>query len=108
VAWRIAAQRPGDYLLNVQVGEEVFTKLVRVSDAIVRRSPLRPDGRLLNQILYPAERPLPAGAEVESIAVTYPGRVIRVLGREMHWMVVFFVMSIVFALALKRPLKVVL
>jgi hypothetical protein len=51
---------------------------------------------------------LPVGAAVESIAVTYPRRTISVLGRDMHWMVVFFALSMIFALALRRPFNVVL
>jgi len=46
VAWRVAAERPGDYVLKVQIGEDVFTKSVLVSDAIVRRS--LADGRLIS------------------------------------------------------------
>ena len=108
VAWRVAAEQPGDYVLQVQIGEDAFTKSILVSDAIVRRSPLRTDERLLNQLIHPGEPPLPVGAEVESIAVTYPRRVVRVLGREIHWMVVFFALSIIFALALRWRLKIVL
>lgn len=100
--WRIAAERPGNYELTVRLGEASFTKTVRVSSAIVRRSPVRVDERLVGQLLYPAEPPLPDGAEVESIAVTYPARDVRILGREIHWMIVFFVLSMVFALALKK------
>jgi hypothetical protein len=107
-AWRIAAERPGDYELTVQLGEAIFTKNVRVSSAIVRRSPVRVEGRLVNQLLYPAEPPLPDGAQVESIAVTYPPRDVRVLGREIHWMVVFFALSMVFAWALRSRFNVVL
>jgi hypothetical protein len=63
--------------------------------------------RFVNQLLYPAERPLPAGTRVESIAVTYARRGVRVLGQELHWMVVFFGLSMVFALALRTRFKVV-
>ena len=108
VAWRVAAVTPGDYELKVQTGEDVFTKVIRVSNAIVRRSPLRADGTFLNQLRYPAESPLPVGAEVESIAVTYPHRAIRVLGRDTHWMIVFFALSTVFVFALRKPFRVVL
>lgn len=108
VAWRVAAEKPGDYELKVQIGEAVFTKIVRVSSAIVRRSPLRADGSLVKQLLYPAESPLPVGAEVESIAVTYPRRVVKVLGWETHWLVVFFALSMIFALALRRRFNVTL
>lgn len=106
VAWRVAAEKPGDYALKMQIGEDEFTKDVRVSDAIVRRSPRRTDGGLLNQLLYPAEPPLPVDAAVESIAVSYPRRAVSVLGRELHWMLVFLALSMVFALVLRRPLRV--
>jgi hypothetical protein len=105
-AWRIAAEQRGDYELTVRVGDDVFTKTVRVSNAIVRRSPLRTDGGLVNQLLFPVEPPLPDGSSVESIAVTYPRRGVVVLGREVHWMVAFFALSIVFALALRGGFKV--
>jgi hypothetical protein len=65
---------------------------------------VRADGVLFNQLLYPAERPLPDGA-VESIAVTYPPRAVGVLGFRMHWMVVFFALSVMFAMALRGPFR---
>jgi len=108
VAWRVAAEKTGDYVLKVQIGVDVFPKTVRVSDAIVRLSPLRIEGTLVNQLLYPAEPPLPVGAAVESIAVTYPRRAISILGRDIHWMVVFFALSMIFAVALRRRFNVVL
>jgi hypothetical protein len=47
---------------------------------------------------------LPDGA-VESIAVTYPPRAVGVLGFRMHWMVVFFALSVMFAMALRGPFR---
>jgi len=106
--WRIVPERAGDYQLQVKVDKTIFTKSVRVSEAIVRRSPLRVEPRLVNQLLYPAERPLPAGGPVHSIAVTYPRRGVSVLGREMHWALVFFVLSMLFAITLSHWLGVAL
>ena len=106
--WRIAARDPGDHELRVVIGGEVFVKRVRVTDAVVRLAPVRPSSRILDQLLYPAERPLPAGAPVESITVTYPHATIGVLWWEAHWIVVFFVLTIVIAFVLQRPFKVTL
>ena len=106
-AWRIAAEQPGDYELTVRLGDAVFTKTVRVSGGVIRRSPVRVRG-FVNQLLYPAESPLPSGTPVESIAVTYPRRDIRLMGQELHWMVVFFALSLLFAFALRRRFHVVL
>jgi hypothetical protein len=107
-AWRIAADEPGDYELSLSLERATFTKTVRVSNAVVRRSPLRPGGGFINQLLYAAEPPLPDDAGVESIAVTYPRRELTVLGYRTHWLIVFFALSMVFVLVLRRPFGVVL
>ncbi len=108
VIWRISPQSGGDYALQLQLGRESFTKSVRVSDAVVRRSPVRLEGGLLNQLLYPAEAPLPSDATVTSISVAYPERDISVFGFEMHWMIVFFALSMIFAFGLRKRFNVTL
>ena len=105
LAWRIAADRPGDYELRLRVGDAVATKTVRVTGAVVRRSPVRVSG-LLDQILYPAESPLPGSSPFRSISVGYPEREIDVFGMGLHWMIVFFVLSIAVAFALRNRLGV--
>lgn len=106
--WRIAPERDGEYELRIRVGDETATKTVRVSDAIVRRSPLRPEPGFVNELLYPAEPSLPDESALKSIAVGYPERAVRVFGWEIHWMIVFFVLSIAFAFALRNRFGVTL
>ncbi len=63
MAWRIEPVSAGDYELKIVNGSETVTKTVRVmaeSDPIVRRSPLRVRG-FVDELLYPAEPPLPGG-----------------------------------------------
>jgi len=107
MAWRIEPRTAGDYELRIVNGSESVTKSVRVrdgSDSIVRRSPLRVRG-FLDELLYPAEPPLPRGA-FESIAVTYTEANVGVFGIELHWMIVYFVLSIAFAFLLRGTFKV--
>ncbi len=106
-AWRIAAERRGDYELTIRLGDRSFTKSVIVSPDVVRRSPLRPSRRI-DQFLYPAEPPLPGGGGVRSIALTYPESGVSIVGWDVHWMIVFFALSMVFAFALKGRFGVVL
>jgi hypothetical protein len=108
VAWRIGAERPGDYELRVGVGGETLTKTLRVSEAPGRRSPVRPSSSLLDQVLYPTEPPVPRGSPVQSISVTYPDGAIDVFGWQIHWMIVFFALSLLFALMLRRRFGVVI
>lgn len=107
MTWRIAGGHPGDYQLAVEVAGERYAKSLRVADepGVRLLSPIRTDGGFWEQVLYPAEPPLPAGP-VQSIAVAYPGAEVWFLGWTTHWIVVFFILSIVFAFALRNRLGV--
>ena len=72
----------------------------------MRLSPERVDSGFLSQLLYPAERPLPAGSPVRAVRISYPEREVSVLGFRMYWMIPFFALSIAFAFALRGPFKV--
>jgi uncharacterized membrane protein (DUF106 family) len=107
MAWRVEPLAAGEYELKVVNGSETVTKTLRVmegADLVVRRSPLKVRG-FLDELLYPAEPPLPAGG-FESIAVTYPEANVDVFGIELHWMIVYFVLSIAFAFLLRGTFKV--
>lgn len=103
--WRIVADTPGEYELVVRVGEQRFTKSLRISGTTVRRSPVRTAG-FVGQLVYPAEPPLPRGSGIESIRVAYADSDVSLLGLDMHWIIAFFVLTMIFALALARPLGV--
>jgi uncharacterized membrane protein (DUF106 family) len=107
VAWRIRADREGDYDLTLSLaGTPAATKSLRVSRAIVRLSPLRVAGGFWDQLLYPAESPLPSSAPFRAIRVTYPAADVDVFGFRLNWMIPFFGLSLVFAFALKGVFKV--
>jgi uncharacterized membrane protein (DUF106 family) len=102
IDWQITAEERGDYEIEVRVGEETYGKSVVVADSLQRRSPFRLARGFWNQLLYPAEDPLPASAPIESITVGYPDAEVSLLGWGLHWIIVFFVLSIVFAFALRN------
>jgi hypothetical protein len=106
LSWRLAAERGGDYAVTVRVGDAAETKTVRVAEGVVRRSPLRVGGNLLDQLLYPAEPPLPGDSAIRSISLSYPERDVDVFGWELNWLIVFFVLTVVFGFALRGPLGV--
>jgi hypothetical protein len=107
IAFRLVAERDGDYELGLSVdGAPRVTKTVRVTPRTVRLSPVRVDRGFLSQLLYPAEPPLPPGSPVRAIHLSYPEREVLVLGHGMHWMVLFFALSIAFAFALRGVFKV--
>ena len=108
VIWRISPQSAGDYELQLRLGPETYSKSVRVSDDVVRRSPVRLERGFVNQLLYPAEPELPSDGALTSISLAYPERDISILGWELHWMIVYFALSMVFAFALRKRFNVTL
>jgi hypothetical protein len=107
--WRLRVERPGDQTIRVRIGERVYEKALRGTRALERRSPVRPGRSWLDQFVYPAESPLPADGDLSALAidlrpatVALPGFTVREMAGVPAWMTVFFVLSIVFAFALRK------
>lgn len=108
LSWRVAVDEPGEHELAIDVAGERYTKLLdagAVRFAQDQISPIRPGRSFWQQLLYPAEPPLPAGP-VESITVSYQDADVWFLGWNTHWLIVFFILSIAFAFMLRNKFGV--
>jgi hypothetical protein len=81
-------------------------KIVDATEGIVRRSPVRASSSFFEQLIYPAESPLPQSASLRSITVEYPALRVSMLGWEMHWLLAFLIFTLIFTLLLRTPLRV--
>lgn len=106
IVWRIRPRATGSYELRVHIGGAVLSKTLVVSDAVARRSPVRPDSVPLNQLLYPSEPPLPTGMGLTAITIAYPARDVSIGGWNIGWSGMYLALTLAFALALKRPFGV--
>lgn len=107
IDWRLRAQFGGIHFLTIKLGGQSFTKSVSVGQSPVSKiSALKVGRRFLDQALNPGEKPLPAGLPIKSVEISYPVDKMKILGLNLHWLVVYFVFSIAFGFALKRPFKV--
>lgn len=109
MSWRIRAEAPGRHELRFLIGSEAQTKRLQVTDQVVQLAPVRPGSGLLDQLAAPAEAPIPAGSIVDRISLMYPDGEIWFgtnLSSEIAWMVVYFILTMVFAFALRSPLGV--
>lgn len=108
--WLLAADAPGDYQLELSVDGRSASKSVRVTDQILRLSPERPPRSFMDQLEWPSEAPLPPDGTIRRIKIDYPEGEVGILGWHWQWsfawMVVFFVLTMVFAVALKKPMGV--
>jgi len=105
MAWRVDVDARGAYTLELSMGGAVISKLVDATGAIVRRSPIRVRG-FLDELIYPGEPVLPADSPFESITIDYDDAEVNFFGFGIHWLIVFFVVSIAFAFALRKPMGV--
>ena len=87
------------------MGQESLTKSVRVAGGTELRSPVKPSS-FWEQIIWPAESPVPRGSQVEAIRVDYVDGEIDMFGWGTHWIIAFFILTMVFAFALQKPLGV--
>jgi hypothetical protein len=108
IAWRIRPRAAGSYQLQLRLGSTVLTKTVVVSDAVARRSPVRPAAGFLSELRYPSEPPLPIGSGVAAITIAYPERPLTFAGWNIGWAGVYLVLTLVFALVLKGTFGVVM
>jgi hypothetical protein len=106
IDWRIKVLDEGNHVLKLVVGDRVETKKIVVGTEPILIAPVRVSHSAWGVLMNPTEPPLPKYSLLESIEVTYPKRVNRLLGIRMHWLVIFFVLSLIFAFALKGPMKV--
>ena len=110
MAWRIKAEKAGDFQLNLEYQGTTQSKNLRVTRSAVRLSPERPSRSFLAQLEWPSEPPLPPDSSLATITLGYPEARLAFLGLEMEsqwaWMILFFVLTMVIGLALKSPMGV--
>jgi hypothetical protein len=94
VTWRVVAEKPGEYIVNIHASDETFSKRLVVGAGLRRLSPVRLRGKFWERILVSSEAALPDNNAIESIAVQYPARSIAFAGLEWNWIWLFFVLSL--------------
>jgi len=103
VEWKFLTELPGTHELLIKTPDQSVTKDVRVGPErrIAAMSELRPLANTWDAFLYPAETPLPRGGTVRAIHVSYPSRGGTLFGLNVHWLIIFFIVSLAAGFALK-------
>jgi uncharacterized membrane protein (DUF106 family) len=108
IDWRIRADAAGIHDLKFVMDGGAFTKTVAVGQAPLKTKivPLRVRSGGWDALNHPGEALLPSGLPVVSVEVAYPPARLSLFGWRMHWLVAYFLLSIVFGFALKGVFKV--
>ncbi len=106
VTWRVAGAKEGAYNLIVKIGDELKEKRVVVGppSKLHALAPLRHNGNFADGLLYPGEKKLTGS--IRSISVQYPEVKMNFFGWHTHWIIVYFILSIVAGLGMKGLFKV--
>ncbi|HEX6823990.1 MAG TPA: hypothetical protein VF123_18160 [Candidatus Sulfotelmatobacter sp.] len=94
VAWRLVADKAGEYVVNIQVADHLFAKRVIVGSGLHRLSSVRLRGKFWERIFVSGEPALSQNKFVEAINVAYPARTIAFAGIEWNWIWLFFLLSL--------------
>ncbi len=104
--WRIKAEREGTFRLGFKaLGMEV-EKRVLVSGKVTRLSSETLKSGIVNSFFNPGETSLPESTVLESILVTYPHAKINFFGWNIHWLILFFILTLGFGFILMKPFNV--
>jgi len=108
VDWRVRVLQSGVYSLNITAGGQHYSQPLIVGDFDVRIAPRSSTGSLSDAFFYPGAPPLPSDGALQRIEVSYPSQSPAIPGTNWrpHWLIQYFVLSLIFGFALKGPLKV--
>jgi hypothetical protein len=106
VSWRIRMEQEGGFDLLINDDGREFQKRIYVSNALTALSPSKDRKSFSASLFNPAEPSLPSDAPIEAIMLTYPKRDLSLWGIGFHWLVGFFVLSLIAGFALKGVFKV--
>lgn len=101
--WRLNGASAGRHTLTVSwKGGEVTKDILIGTDRVQKISPKKSLVSSFSEaLLNPGEKPLSGENGVVGISVNYPEVEMNFLGFEMHWIIIFFILSIVAGFALK-------
>ena len=107
VDWRIAVYEPGMQSLTLSWNNQKVSKRINVSGKPLKRlAPLRTTQGFLGELFNPGEPPIGKNMPLKSIEVNYPVKRLDFFGWNLHWIIVYILLSIIFGFGLKGILKV--
>lgn len=106
IDWRIRGQEAGNFVVQFQMSGQRYSKMVTFANSRSRVSPKATAEGAWQAFLFPGERTLSKGGPVRRIETVYQPAAVPVFGWRMHWLIPFFVLTMIFAFALKGFFRV--
>lgn len=102
IDWRFSTNTDGIHEIGISIGGKTVAKSVNARLRNLQRiSPMKPHNNFLDQLFYPVEPPIQKNLPLESISVSQPEYRFNLFGLKMHWIIIYFALSIIFGFGLK-------
>jgi hypothetical protein len=107
INWRLRPADKGLHTLTFRINGKTFIKRVAVAQKPLSKiSPLKIQRNFIDEVFNPGEAPLSKDLPVKSIEVKYQAKNMNLFGWHIHWIIAYFVLSIIFGFAFKGIFKV--
>ena len=106
IFWRIRAVESGEWEIGFHLIDRNVSKQIVVGTGRTILASRRVRASSLSAFLHPSESTLPGDSFLKEISIQYPHKRLTLSGMNVHWLVFFFVVSVVTGFALKGIFKV--
>jgi uncharacterized membrane protein (DUF106 family) len=107
INWRISSRESGVHNVHVIIAGNKISKTISTSTKpLSKLSPSKRRQKLVDELFYPVESPISKDLPVKSIEVLYSSKSMTIFGLNIHWLIAYFVLSIIFGFSFKGVFKV--
>jgi len=106
VSWAVMAGEKGDYKLTIRSGDTTVDRRLLCDTRVRGVSPARISGGAYDVFVNPGYPPVDPASGIKEFAVNYPKRIMSLAGADIHWIIIYFVLSLIFGYSVKGVLKV--
>lgn len=107
IDWRIRITGEGRQEIAIESGSHKVIKRLDAGGTSLRTlSPVKVGSGFFDQLFYPAEKPMSSTLPFKSVTVSYPERRMNLFGWKMHWIIAYFILSMIFGFGLKGVFRV--
>ena len=95
VSWKVLMKEYGKGTVTFKVGDKIYKKDIIISNKKTKITPLSISGGFFTQFKNLGSTYLPNDGVVKSISVEYPEGSLSISGWNIHWLLVFLILSLV-------------
>lgn len=107
INWRFQINEKGVHDITLITNGQRFTKKIAAAqNPLSKISQSRVQRNFIDELFNPGEAPLPGDIPLKTIEVTYLPQRMNLLGWHIHWLIVYFALSIIFGFSFKGIFKV--